>query len=365
MPPCRLSCSDHCGAAAGQPNAARPSSYRCSTQPIAFRSGAAAARPPARSPSLCGNDAGSTAEPTRGVEPRTPRLRSECSGHLSYVGGTSASYSERVCRRHTNLLARGVLHQQETVRALSQAADSCGWLPSAQRTFANCTNIGTRLQRIAGGVCRRLLSCAIHRDTGAPSVSGTTDLTARKGVEAVRSLLVDLGCYPREPSDPDQGIDLLVETAVDGIVDGRMLAMQIKSGASQVSEQDGAHAVHRCSDRHVKQRLLQHSLPVLVVLYDPNEKLAYWQVVSDETVLSTGQGWKIRRPLRSDARPSERGGPARPCQGLAPGARGLGGSARAWASCTARKRRAALLRGPRVACQRAAEGSRASTRTLR
>lgn len=28
-------------------------------------------------------------EPTRGVEPRTPRLRSECSGHLSYVGGCS------------------------------------------------------------------------------------------------------------------------------------------------------------------------------------------------------------------------------------------------------------------------------------
>jgi hypothetical protein len=134
-------------------------------------------------------------------------------------------------------------------------------------------------------------------------VSGTTDLTARKGVEAVRSLLVELGWYPREPSDPDQGIDLLVETAVDGIVDGRMLAMQIKSGTSQVSEQNSAHAVHRCSDRHVKY-WLGHSLPVLVVLYDPNEKLAYWQVVSDETVLSTGQGWKIDVPFDQTLAPA-------------------------------------------------------------
>jgi hypothetical protein len=133
-------------------------------------------------------------------------------------------------------------------------------------------------------------------DAGVPLVSGATDLTARKGVEAVRSLLVELGWYPREPSDPDQGIDLLVETAVGGIVDGRMLAMQIKSGASQVSEQNSARAVHRCSDRHVKY-WLGHSLPVLVVLYDPNKKLAYWQVVSDETVLSTGENWKIGVPF--------------------------------------------------------------------
>jgi hypothetical protein len=38
-------------------------------------------------------------EPTRGVEPRTPRLRSECSGHLSYVGiGATASYRLSTCR---------------------------------------------------------------------------------------------------------------------------------------------------------------------------------------------------------------------------------------------------------------------------
>jgi hypothetical protein len=127
-------------------------------------------------------------------------------------------------------------------------------------------------------------------------VSGTTDLMARKGVEAVRSLIVDMGWYPREPSDPDYGIDVLVETALDGVPDGRMLALQVKSGSSKVARRDETHITHECSDRHVRY-WLGHSLPVAIVLYDPDAKVAYWEVVSKETVVSTGEGWKVAVPI--------------------------------------------------------------------
>jgi hypothetical protein len=119
---------------------------------------------------------------------------------------------------------------------------------------------------------------------------------ARKGVEAVRSLIVDMGWYPREPSDPDYGIDVLVETALDGVPNGRMLALQVKSGTSHFDRRTETHVTYPCSDRHVKY-WLGHSLPVAVVLYEPENKIAYWQVVSQDTLVSTGTGWTIEVPL--------------------------------------------------------------------
>jgi hypothetical protein len=127
-------------------------------------------------------------------------------------------------------------------------------------------------------------------------MSGSTDLMARLGVEAVRTLTVEMGCYPREPTDPDYGIDVLVETALDGVPEGRMLALQVKSGSSHFERRTNTHVTYKCSDRHVKY-WLGHSLPVSVVLYDPSEKVAYWQTVSQDTVVSTGENWVIEIPL--------------------------------------------------------------------
>ena len=38
------------------------------------------------------------------------------------------------------------------------------------------------------------------------------------------------------------------------------------------------------------------SLPVAVVLVDVDEEIAYWQLVTEETVTSTGKGWKMTIP---------------------------------------------------------------------
>lgn len=108
-------------------------------------------------------------------------------------------------------------------------------------------------------------------------------------------MLDELGWYPREPSDPDYGIDVYVECADEGVPNGRMLGVQVKGGASFFCEQVDDGVVFRGSQRHLDY-WTGHSLPVIVVLYDPEAKTAIWQAIDGETVESTGKGWKIVVP---------------------------------------------------------------------
>src|SRR5487761_2071832 len=104
----------------------------------------------------------------------------------------------------------------------------------------------------------------------AAAVSHTAN-TARLGVEATRLALTEMGWYSREPSDPDYGVDVLAEAAPGGIPNGRLLAIQVKSGPTHVVAQSGTHVTLRCKDRHVKY-WLGHSLEVIIVWYDLEQK---------------------------------------------------------------------------------------------
>jgi hypothetical protein len=95
----------------------------------------------------------------------------------------------------------------------------------------------------------------------------------------------------------DFGIDAQLEV-VDGnpaIATGRLMGVQIKSGSShfRVPTEDGWWFL--CDADHVSY-WLGHSLPVIVMLYEPGTKRVYWQHVSDRTVVSTGKGAKIHVP---------------------------------------------------------------------
>jgi hypothetical protein len=121
-------------------------------------------------------------------------------------------------------------------------------------------------------------------------------LSERRGVEAVRGLLVgELGWYPHEPVQPDFGIDMFVEGADGGEPNGHMLALQIKSGPSYFQEQNEDGFVYRGSPRHLRY-WLDHSLPVVLVLHNPDEDRAYWVAVTDDAVELTEKGWKIIVP---------------------------------------------------------------------
>ena len=107
----------------------------------------------------------------------------------------------------------------------------------------------------------------------------------------------ELGWIFREQPTEDFGIDAHTEVVDGDDVRGRLLAIQIKSGESwfkEAADNDGWW--YRPDDDHV-QYWLSHSLPVVVVLYDPRSRLCHWQLVSLSTLQrSASGGWKLRVP---------------------------------------------------------------------
>jgi hypothetical protein len=106
----------------------------------------------------------------------------------------------------------------------------------------------------------------------------------------------ELGWLFREQPTEDFGIDAHVEVIDGEDVRGRLLALQIKSGESWFKEPGSGGWWYRPDDDHVRY-WLSHSLPVVVVLYDPTTKTCYWQLVTNSTLQQVGtKGWKLLVP---------------------------------------------------------------------
>jgi hypothetical protein len=124
--------------------------------------------------------------------------------------------------------------------------------------------------------------------------------TAKVGSEGVAHTQLavqdELGWLFREQPTEDYGIDAHVEIVETEEVLGRLLALQIKSGESWFKETTQGGWWFRPDAEHV-QYWLNHSLPVVVVLYEPKTQVCYWQLVSRETLQRTRQGgWKLLVP---------------------------------------------------------------------
>jgi hypothetical protein len=106
----------------------------------------------------------------------------------------------------------------------------------------------------------------------------------------------ELGWLFREQPTEDYGIDAHAEIVDGEDVRGRLLAMQIKSGNSWFKEPGPAGWWFRPDAHHVEY-WLDHSLPVVVVLYHPKTKLCHWQLVNRDTLVETSTGgWKLLVP---------------------------------------------------------------------
>jgi len=117
------------------------------------------------------------------------------------------------------------------------------------------------------------------------------------GVHTVGAIVSNLGWFFREQPISDFGIDAHVE-APDalGLPSGRLLALQIKAGKRWFREKLTDGVVYRGTLRHLAY-WKEHSLPVVLVLYDPTEKDCYWQVVQQDKIQPTAKGWKIVIPF--------------------------------------------------------------------
>jgi len=123
-----------------------------------------------------------------------------------------------------------------------------------------------------------------------------TDQTNRLGVHAVGLALERIGWIFREQPTSDYGIDGLAEMrSSDGSGLGKLIALQIKTGASYFRKR-GDDYVYYGDAKHLDY-WTNHSLPVLLVIHDPDTGLTLWQWVARHLAEETGDGrWTMAIP---------------------------------------------------------------------
>lgn len=120
--------------------------------------------------------------------------------------------------------------------------------------------------------------------------------TGRIGVAGTNLLFEKLGWIFREQPIEDYGIDAHVEVVESNTATGKLIALQIKSGKSWFKEKTTDGFVFRGKTEHLEY-WQEHSLPVMVVLYDDEEEIAYWQAVNSSNVQQTNKAWKLIIPF--------------------------------------------------------------------
>lgn len=90
----------------------------------------------------------------------------------------------------------------------------------------------------------------------------------------------------------DYGIDAYAEEVLNDSVTGRMLGMQVKTGKSYVKINSNNTITYLGKIEHLNY-WINHSLPVLLILCDPDEKVCYWKQIVKEHVKMTEKCWTI------------------------------------------------------------------------
>lgn len=111
----------------------------------------------------------------------------------------------------------------------------------------------------------------------------------------VGSAFEELGWKFREQAISDFGIDAQVEAPGDKKPSGRLIAVQIKAGASWFRDTTAGGVVYRGELKHLRY-WRDYTLPVIVVLCDLARKVCLWQVVTPETIEPTAKAWKLVIP---------------------------------------------------------------------
>lgn len=119
--------------------------------------------------------------------------------------------------------------------------------------------------------------------------------TDRIGIQAVGEQFERAGYIFREQPISDYGIDAQIEFVEGEIVTGKLIALQIKTGTSWFQESTEEGYVFRGDNEHLKY-WIEHSLPVLIILHNPETKISYWQAIKTENVIPTDKAWKIIVP---------------------------------------------------------------------
>lgn len=119
--------------------------------------------------------------------------------------------------------------------------------------------------------------------------------TERIGVSAIESIVAcELKWIFREQMIADMGIDAQLELVDDGHPTGKLVGLQIKTGAGNFTVKDDC-LVYYGNNTH-REYWINHSLPVILVAHLPETKETIWAHVVSENIEETPKGWKISIP---------------------------------------------------------------------
>ncbi len=121
------------------------------------------------------------------------------------------------------------------------------------------------------------------------------DVIEIQGVDTARIIFRKLGFVFREEPVKDYGIDAIVELREENYLSGRLIAVQIKSGDSYFAKVKDNKVTYHGNIKHYNY-WLNHSLPVIIVLYSPTKNECIWEVINKQTAIKCKKGWKISIP---------------------------------------------------------------------
>lgn len=116
---------------------------------------------------------------------------------------------------------------------------------------------------------------------------------SRVGVAAINLIFEEIGFAFREQPIEDCGIDAIVEERISGgKLSGKLIGVQIKSGTYFFRETKGNKVVFRGELKHYEY-WTNYSLPVILVLCNPETRQCIYEIISEDKIAKTEKGWKI------------------------------------------------------------------------
>lgn len=120
----------------------------------------------------------------------------------------------------------------------------------------------------------------------------------REGVGIAMSAFERIDYAFREQQENDYGVDAHAELIENEEATGRLLGIQLKTGHSYLSkEKETANGyVYRDDVEHIDY-WLNHSLPIIIALCNPDTRTIFWQYISQDTVIRAKNNFKIIVPF--------------------------------------------------------------------
>jgi len=113
-----------------------------------------------------------------------------------------------------------------------------------------------------------------------------------------RIFITELKWLFREQTVSDFGIDAQAEVSIDGEPTGQLIALQIKGGTSFFSRKHKDGFIYRGELRHLEY-WDRHSLPVFLVIHNPDDGNTLWQRIERRICRVTDKGWSVIIPTEN------------------------------------------------------------------